>query len=61
VQSSLKSVPHYKLVKESGPPHDKEFEINIQINSQVYGTGRGKNKKEAQQQAAAETLKQLGL
>ncbi|MBN2467767.1 MAG: ribonuclease III [Deltaproteobacteria bacterium] len=59
VQGALKTVPHYILAGESGPPHDKEFEVHIQINGQAYGTGRGKNKKEAQQRAAAATLKQL--
>ena len=59
VQSTLKTIPEYNLVKEIGPPHDKEFEISIQINGKTYGTGRGKSKKEAQQRAAAATLKQL--
>jgi len=61
VQGPFKTVPEYNLMKESGPPHAKEFEINIRINGQTYGTGRGKNKKEAQQRAAAVTLKQLGF
>lgn len=61
VQSAYKTVPEYTLVNESGPPHEKEFEITISINGKAYGTGRGKNKKEAQQRAAAEALKQLGL
>jgi len=61
VQGIFKTVPEYNLMKESGPPHNKEFEINIRINGQTYGTGRGKNKKEAQQRAAAVTLKQLGF
>lgn len=60
VQITFKTVPQYILVREAGPSHNKEFEVNIVINSQSYGTGRGKNKKEAQQRAASATLKQLG-
>lgn len=59
VQSNFKTTPEYLVVKESGPAHKKEFEITIQINGQLYGKGRGKNKKEAQQRAALATLKQL--
>jgi len=60
VQSTSKTIPEYNLVKELGPPHDRKFEITIQINGKTYGTGRGKSKKDAQQRAAAATLKQLG-
>ena len=60
VQSTYKTVPEYTLISESGPPHEKEFEICITINGKQYGIGKGKNKKEAQQHAAAEALKQLG-
>jgi ribonuclease-3 len=60
VQSTFKTIPEYNLVKESGPPHDRKFEITIQINGQAYGTGRGRSKKDAQQRAAAATLRQLG-
>jgi ribonuclease-3 len=59
-QSTFRTIPEYNLVKESGPPHDRKFEITIQINGQTYGTGQGKSKKDAQQRAAAATLEQLG-
>lgn len=60
VQSTLRTIPEYNLVKETGPPHDRKFEISIQIQGKTYGTGRGRSKKDAQQRAAAATLKQLG-
>lgn len=60
-QSTFKTVPEYKLVKEVGPPHAREFEVTIHLNGKVYGSGRGKSKKHAQQRAAAATLKQLGF
>ncbi|MCX8012209.1 MAG: ribonuclease III [Desulfobacterota bacterium] len=61
VQSSLKTIPEYHLLQESGPPHAKKFVIQIKINGKVYGIGHGRNKKEAQQKAAQATLKQLGI
>jgi len=61
VQGSFKTIPEYHLIRESGPPHAKQFVIQIKINGKVYGTGYGKNKKEAQQRAAQATLKQLGI
>jgi ribonuclease III len=60
-QSTFKTVPEYKVVKESGPPHAREFEVTIHLNGTVYGSGRGKSKKHAQQRAASATLKQLGF
>jgi ribonuclease-3 len=61
VQGTLKTIPEYQVLSESGPPHAKEFEIHIKINGKSYGSGRGKSKKQAQQRAAMATLKQLGL
>ena len=61
VQSTFKTIPEYHVLSESGPPHAKEFEVTIKINGKFYGTGRGKNKKEAQQCAAMATLKQIGF
>jgi len=52
-------LPIYKVVKESGPPHDKTFEIAVEINDQTFGIGTGKSKKEAQQNAAREALLKL--
>jgi ribonuclease-3 len=59
VQGTLKTVPEYHVLSESGPPHAREFAIHIKINGKTYGSGRGKSKKEAQQRAAMATLKQL--
>lgn len=51
VQTSKKSL-EYKLVGESGPAHDKVFEVEVVIGDIVYGRGSGKSKKEAEQKAA---------
>lgn len=47
----------YACVNEEGPDHDKTFEVEVKINSNVVGTGKGKTKREAEQNAAKEALK----
>ena len=51
----------YKIQEESGAPHDKTFTIGIYINETMYGVGVGKNKKDAEQEAACEAIKKLGI
>lgn len=58
-QILFKTVPKYKLVKESGPDHDKTFEINLYIRGEVMGVGTGKSKKNAEQAAAKEALENV--
>lgn len=50
----------YILVSETGPDHDKRFEINVMLNSNVIGTGIDKTKKGAEQLAAKEALQLMG-
>lgn len=50
----------YELKSESGPDHNKQFVMEVHLNSNVIGVGRGKSKKEAEQQAAREALKLMG-
>lgn len=50
----------YTLIGESGPDHDKKFEVEVHLNSNVIGRGIGKSKKEAEQFAAREALKLMG-
>lgn len=52
VQKRYKSYPRYSLVKKTGPDHDRTFWIEVTIQGQSYGPGKGKNKKEAEQHAA---------
>jgi len=51
----------YVLAGESGPDHDKRFEVEVHLNSNVIGRGTGKSKKHAEQEAAREALKLMGL
>ncbi|MDR4500430.1 MAG: ribonuclease III [Nitrospirales bacterium] len=49
--------PDYRVVHESGPDHQKVFEMEVSINGKVYGRGTGKTKKQAEQSAARQALK----
>lgn len=55
VQTTQKSL-NYELVGESGPAHDKTFEVEVKIEDIVYGKGIAKSKKEAEQNAAKQAL-----
>lgn len=55
VQTTKKSL-EYVLIKESGPAHEKEFEVEVKIDGMIYGSGKGKSKKEAEQNAALSAL-----
>jgi ribonuclease-3 len=44
--------PVYRMVKRSGPEHERYFWMEVVVNSVVYGPGMGKNKKSAEQEAA---------
>lgn len=46
----------YKIIKESGPDHNKTFESEVSLNGKVLATGKGKSKKEAEMQAAKKAL-----
>ncbi len=59
VQGAFKMDLTYTLLEETGPEHDKEFKVEVKIGSRVLGTGSGRTKKAAEQQAAYEAL--LGL
>ena len=56
VQMNKNAVLSYELVKEEGPEHDKSFTFDVKLDGKVIGTGCGKNKKGAQQQAAYNAL-----
>jgi len=56
-QKAFGRPPTYRLTGVSGPDHEKIFAVEILINDVPCGVGVGKNKKEAEQQAAAEVLR----
>lgn len=51
----------YILVNESGPDHDKRYEVELRLNSNVVGHGTGSSKKQAEQEAAKEALELMGV
>ena len=52
---------HYELTGESGPDHDKHFVVAVRFNSDRVARGEGRSKKAAEQCAAKEALKLLGV
>jgi ribonuclease-3 len=59
VQQKKNQVLSYALAGESGPDHDKQFEIEVSLNGTVVGCGRGSSKKRAEQSAAAAAIGKL--
>ncbi len=60
VQQNKEEKIEYVLIEETGPDHDKTFVVEVHLNSNVIGTGRGKSKKQAEQFAAKEALELMG-
>ena len=50
----------YVLTEQSGPDHDKLFVVDVMLNSNVIGKGKGRSKKKAEQMAAKEALELMG-
>ena len=55
------SVMDYALISEKGPDHNKKYTVNVLIDAVVMGEGTGSSKKRAEQRAAYEAMKKLGL
>ena len=51
----------YVVEQESGPDHDKHFVVAVRFNSDKVARGEGRSKKMAEQHAAREALKLLGV
>jgi len=60
-QKKKQQLPAYKVIKEVGPKHRRVFWIEVRLNNKRYGMGRGANKKEAEQRAAAVALRRIKL
>ena len=61
VQKNKQEVIEYELVKTEGPDHERRFTVEVRLNSNVVGTGVGKSKKDAEQQAARRALDLFGI
>ena len=56
VQQKKDQTIAYRLIGETGPDHDKTFQVEVLLNGQVVGTGNGSSKKRAEQEAARVAL-----
>lgn len=59
IQAENRKGVTYITVSESGPAHDKVFEVIVQYEETKLGRGKGKTKKEAEQNAAKDALTKL--
>jgi len=58
-QREYRCYPEYVVVKRTGPEHDRTFWMEVRIGEKVYGTGSGRNKKSAEQEAAKAAWEQI--
>ena len=59
VQQKKNQVLSYALVGQSGPDHDKQFDVEVSLNANVVGRGSGTSKKRAEQAAAKAAIEAL--
>jgi ribonuclease III len=55
----FQAVPRYRVVRTTGPDHDKTFQVLLEIPDGLTTLGIGKNRKEAEQDAAGQALERL--
>jgi ribonuclease-3 len=58
-QKEYDALPTYEVIRESGPDHQKVFEVQVGFQGKMWGEGVGKTKKEAEQVAAQQALVNL--
>lgn len=58
-QARQLKIPTYSVVSETGPGHDKTFEVEVYVDNKPMARGKGKSKKEAEQIAARRALEQM--
>lgn len=58
-QETRAITPHYEILKEEGPDHDKIFTVGLYLGEELVCEGQGSSKQEAQVQAAAAGIKKL--
>ena len=59
VQQKKNQVLSYRLAGQSGPDHDKKFDVEVSLNGQTVGLGSGSSKKRAEQDAARQAIEKL--
>lgn len=59
-QEKVGITPSYKVLKETGPDHEKEFEVGVYLKDELVATGMGLSKQEAQEDAAKNGIEEKG-
>jgi len=59
VQAKRRQAPAYRVVGVKGPDHDREFTVEVSVDGDVIGSGRGKSKRQAEMAAAQAALEGL--
>ena len=59
VQGHFKDQIRYELTGEEGPDHNKSFHVAVYIGEKQWGTGTGRTKKAAEQEAAYQSILKL--
>ena len=60
-QKEFNVLPEYELNKTTGPPHKRLFYVSVKIQEKIWGSGGGGTKKQAEQNAAKETLQMMSV
>lgn len=60
VQTEKRSLV-YNVIEESGPSHSKFYKVEVRVDDILFGTGEGTSKKEAEQEAARDSLLKLAI
>jgi ribonuclease-3 len=58
-QGRMKVTPVYHMVEAKGPDHARVFTVEVLLSDRVYGTGQGRNKQAAEQEAARAAILQV--
>lgn len=58
-QTRWRHIPQYSLISAEGPDHAKTFTVEVAVGDQIMGRGQGRNKKQAELNAARQALETL--
>ncbi len=58
-QAEMSITPSYRVINESGPDHDKIFEVEVYLNDKIAGKGKGSSKQKAETAAAKNALEKF--
>ena len=61
MQAAYQDRVSYELVRQDGPAHNRTFTVNVTFNGQILATGKGKSKKEAEEDAARIALSKRSI